>query len=381
MTVRVAFVSNFLSHHQWPLCEAMQARVSQYHFVATMPIPDHKRQVGYRDMNTYPFVLRSYDPDQKKAVQESIMQNEVVIFGDCPTSLIQQRMQAGKLSFLYTERFFKKGWWQPYKWTTRRRIARRTTDFNGRSYAILAAGAYVARDAHRVGFKNPCYRFGYFPALKSYDIDALMVQKQQNTVPRLLWVGRFLPWKHPEVVLDLAQHLKDAGQPFALDMIGTGKLEQSLKQRIERQQLSSVVNLLGAVSPEDVRRYMESADIFLCTSDYHEGWAAVINEAMNSGCCVIASNAAGATPTLITSERNGLIYPYGKNQVLQQQTEWALTHDVARQAMGREAYATMQSTWNADNAAARLMSLFEDLLAGREPVLHPEGPCSLAPVL
>lgn len=379
--MNVAFFSNFMSHHQLPLCEALQARVSQFNFVATTPIPAHKRQIGYRDMNTHPLVVRTYDPDQEKVVRDVIAHNDVVIFGDCPTSFIQHRMQSGKLSFLYTERFFKKGWWQPYKWTTRRRIARRTTDFNGRPYAILAAGAYVARDAQRVGFKNPCYRFGYFPALRSYDIEALVVQKQQNTVLRLLWVGRFLPWKHPEVVLGLAEQLKDAGQSFTLDLVGTGKLEHSLKQRIECQRLSSVVNMLGAVSPEEVRRHMESADIFLCTSDYHEGWAAVINEAMNSGCCVIASSAAGATPTLITSERNGLIYPYGKNRVLLQQTEWALTHGTARQALARAAYATLQSTWNADNAADRLVSLFEDLLAGREPALLQEGPCSLAPVM
>ncbi len=49
--------------------------------------------------------------------------------------------------------------------------------------------------------------------------------------------------------------------------------------------------MLGAMSPDKVRAYMERADVFLFTSDFNEGWGAVLNESMNSGCAVVASHA------------------------------------------------------------------------------------------
>jgi hypothetical protein len=35
--------------------------------------------------------------------------------------------------------------------------------------------------------------------------------------------------------------------------------------------------------PEEVRVHMEQSNIYLFTSDFGEGWGAVLNEAMNSG--------------------------------------------------------------------------------------------------
>ena len=45
---------------------------------------------------------------------------------------------------------------------------------------------------------------------------------------------------------------------------------------------------MGALKPADVRKEMERADIFLFTSDYKEGWGAVLNEAMNARCAIVA---------------------------------------------------------------------------------------------
>ena len=44
---------------------------------------------------------------------------------------------------------------------------------------------------------------------------------------------------------------------------------------------------------------MEKSHIHLFTSNHLEGWGAVVNEAMNSGCAVVANREAGAVPYLI----------------------------------------------------------------------------------
>ena len=48
---------------------------------------------------------------------------------------------------------------------------------------------------------------------------------------------------------------------------------------------------------------MEQANIFIISSTHEEGWGAVVNEAMNSGCVVIGSHAAGAVPFLIENAK------------------------------------------------------------------------------
>ena len=77
--------------------------------------------------------------------------------------------------------------------------------------------------------------------------------------------------------------------------------------------------MLGAMPPEEVRRHMEKADIYLFTSDFNEGWGAVLNESMNSGCAVVASHAIGSVPFLIKNGENGLIYENGNQLDLEKQ--------------------------------------------------------------
>ena len=56
---------------------------------------------------------------------------------------------------------------------------------------------------------------------------------------------------------------------------------------------------------------MEQADVFLFTSNYLEGWGAVLNEAMNSACAVVAGHGIGAVPFLLKHGKNGLVYKTG----------------------------------------------------------------------
>lgn len=60
--------------------------------------------------------------------------------------------------------------------------------------------------------------------------------------------------------------------------------------------LNDYVTFTGPVQSDKVRGFMERAGIFLFTSDRQEGWGAVLNESMNSGCAVVASHAIGSVP-------------------------------------------------------------------------------------
>ena len=141
--------------------------------------------------------------------------------------------------------------------------------------------------------------------------------------------------------------------------------------------LQNSVHLIGSLPPEEVREYMEASSIFLFTSDCQEGWGAVLNESMNSGCAVIASDAAGSSGFLVHHNENGLIYRSGNimdlySKVIKLVKDRNLTED-----LGKAAYETMIRIWNPETAADRFLMLSKALQAGNDTPFS-DGPCSIA---
>ena len=134
------------------------------------------------------------------------------------------------------------------------------------------------------------------------------------------------------------------------------------------------------MSPDMVREHMEAANIYLFTSDYNEGWGAVLNESMNSGCAVVASHAIGSVPFLIKHEENGLIYKNGNLQQLYECVKKLLEDSSLCDKIGKAAYITLSKVWNAKIAVDRIIKLSDSLLKG-EKVYFKDGPCSKAKII
>ena len=196
----------------------------------------------------------------------------------------------------------------------------------------------------------------------------------------LLFAGRFLPLKHPEYALLLAKKLSDAGIPFHLTMAGGGEMEAALRRQTAGYGLSGQVHFAGYRRPGQGRTLMEQADIFLMTSNYLEGWGAVLNEAMNSGCAVIADAMAGAVPFLLRHEKNGMVYRDGDREEFLRYGLRLAKDAPLRRALAGNAYDTIVGLWNPSNAADSLLAFAEGIVEGR-PAVNAEGPLSPAPVI
>lgn len=369
--MKVVFISNYFNHHQRPLSDALyEITEGNYHFIETAPMREERRQMGYGWDDLPAYVRTAYRSEaEKQLCCRLVTEADVVIAGSAPEEFLKERIKAGKLIFRYAERPLKHGL-EPLKYLPRLiRWHRRNPA--GKPIYLLCASAYAAADYAKFGlFRDRAYRWGYFPEAKRYP---QLPAKEENSI---LWVGRFLDWKHPDDALEAAARLHEAGCRFKMIFIGTGPMEQQLREEIASRSLENCVCLLGSMKPEQVRTYMERASILLFTSDRQEGWGAVVNEAMNSGCAVIASDAAGSVPYLIRDRENGMIYPSGNVDRLTGALKRLLDSPETCRTLGTEAYRTMIDTWNADSAARRLLALAEGLL-GMNPVPHFEdGPCS-----
>ena len=383
--MRVVFFSNYLNHHQLPFCLAMDRLTKhQFTFVATTPTPQFRINVGYHDMNKqYPFVLTAYDSLENRAVAMALAQSsDVAITGAAPEIYTQTRIKKNKLTFRYSERIYKEGLLKALRpRTIAARFVYHTRYMNKQLY-MLCASAYTAFDFALTGaYIGKTYKWGYFPEVKLLDVEALMERKRKNKKIVILWVARLLELKHPEAAVELAERLKNAGIEFEMHLIGNGELEASLQADIQKRRLNDCVHMLGAMSPEEVRDHMEAADIFLFTSDFNEGWGAVLNESMNSGCAVVASHAIGSVPFLMEDGKNGFIYKNGDTDSLYKRVVQLIEQPQLREQMGKAAYHTLADLWNADMAAERFIELAQALLNGKNTKLFTDGPCSKARIL
>ena len=115
------------------------------------------------------------------------------------------------------------------------------------------------------------------------------------------------------------------------------------------------------------------------TSDRNDGWGAVVTEAMNSGCAVVASNSAGVTPFLINDGKSGMIYKNDNVDELYEKVKWLLDNEEKRKEISKNAYKTIKEQWNAENAAERLLTLIAKIISGEKTDnLFTDGVCSLS---
>ena len=371
--MKITLISNFLNHHQLPFClEMMKMNNIDFKFVATEPVPEERLKLGYDDMNKkYDFVVRAYE-DEDEAFRLGL-DSDIVIIGSADRKYIKERLKEKKLTFRYSERIYKDG----FSFRTWLAVIKNHVIFERNVY-LLCASAYAAYDYNlSFAYKNKTIKWGYFPEIYNININDLLKRKEKNNKIEILWVGRFLDWKHPEKAVLVAKKLKEENYDFSLKMIGIGDQYDIIKKMIDDYKLKDCVKLMGSINNKEVRKYMEQANIYLFTSDYNEGWGAVLNESMNSGCAVVASQAIGSVPFLIRNNYNGFIYDndnfddlYDKVKILINDKKLAIT-------FGRRAYETVFKIWNAKNAVNKFLNLIKKIQKNIT-ITEENGPCSVA---
>lgn len=253
--------------------------------------------------------------------------------------------------------------------------------YRKQNVCMLCAGAYAASDFHLIGaYPGKLFRWGYFTALRTYDEDKFKHMKPDDGTLHIVWAGRFIPLKNPEYMVRLAGPLRDKGYRFRIHMLGDGEMEPQIRQQVEKNRLNDYFQFYGYMAPDKVRDVMEKCHIHIFTSNYLEGWGAVVNEGMNSGCVEVVNAQVGAAPYLIRHGENGLVYPDDRYDKLEELVIDLFDHWEERRSMGRAAYETIRDMWNAEHAAKELLRFAEGL--GRGEILPAkEGPLSVAPAV
>ena len=363
--MKIVIIGGYLNHHSIPLYDELYKKMGKdFIHISTKKIPKTRLNLGYSDVSQlYDYNINAYESKENEDLALSLSQEaDILIIGAAPDKYIKQRLKENKVTIRWSERLFKEGMWKIIHPKIAYRLIQKHIKYKNNNLYMFCISAYLPWDLKRISsYKNKMYKWGYFPKTKLYTYNEFLNNKS-NEVKRILWVGRMINWKHPEVPIYIAKRLKDEGYNFKLELIGNGKKEKYIKDLIEKYKLKDYVDILGAKSPDEVRTYMERANIYLFTSNFREGWGAVLNEAMNSGCAVVANHAIGSVPFLIKHKENGLVYKNRDINDAYEKVKYLLDNDLECQNISQKAMETIVNEWNAENASVKLIEICKNLL-------------------
>ena len=130
--------------------------------------------------------------------------------------------------------------------------------------------------------------------------------------PRLIWLRSFHAIYNPSLAVEVVGLLRDQFPHLVLTMIGTDNGDGSLhaaQTRAEQLHVQQSVVFHAAVPKRDVPRWLDSADIFLNTTNI-DNTPVSVQEAMACGLCVVSTNVGGMT-YLAQDEVEALLVPPG----------------------------------------------------------------------
>jgi glycosyltransferase involved in cell wall biosynthesis len=382
----ITFVSNFLNHHQNPIADVLYTKIGDsYRFISTEPTPESFLNSGYPNCEKLPYNLLSYKNEiEHNNAMKLILESDIVIIGAYNDAIIkysQARINTGKPLIKYAERWHKE--WKSYLFLPYHilngNVWRDHISLRNKQVYLLCAGGFVANDCNLIGaYPKKRFKWGYFTTVKELQIEDILNDKK-NKKTRMLWVSRFIDWKHPELPVKLAYYLKNKGFDFQIDMIGAGVLINKTQRLIDKLDVADCVSIRGTMPNNIVIEEMKQSHIYLFTSDRQEGWGATMNEAMSNGCTVIASNLIGSVPFLLSEPNTGLIFKSGNIDSLQKKVELLLQNRELSNDIARNAYKVMRDIWSPENASNNLLKLCQAILEDDlDFVKIEEGPCSKA---
>jgi glycosyltransferase involved in cell wall biosynthesis len=185
---------------------------------------------------------------------------------------------------------------------------------------------------------------------------------------RFLSVGRLVPFKGFDILIDACAELQKRGINFACEIIGEGALREELEERTSRQNLRERIHLAGEQSQNYVRAALSACDVFVLASTPDERGASdifptVIAEAMATGKPVVSTTVAGI-PELVANGESGLLVPPRDARALADAMEQFARDENLRGDFGRAGRLRIEQKFTIEKTMEPLLERFEQITEG-----------------
>ena len=179
--------------------------------------------------------------------------------------------------------------------------------------------------------------------------------------PRVLFIGRLVPYKGVDVLIDAM-----ASVPRATALIlGDGPLRGELAARAAASGVAGRVRFLGALPDAEVVAHLHACDVFVLPSvSRQETFGVAQLEAMACGRPVVSTDLETGVPWVNQHEVTGLVVPPGNSERLSDALGTLLSDEALRNRFGAAARERVEREFTTERMAQRTVSLYRDVLAG-----------------
>jgi glycosyltransferase involved in cell wall biosynthesis len=175
----------------------------------------------------------------------------------------------------------------------------------------------------------------------------------------LLFVGRLVPIKRVDVLLQSLRHAVAQGAPVQLAIVGDGELRTELEELSAEMGLQGRVHFLGY--RRDLPRIAAAADIAVLSSD-NEGTPVALIEAAAAGLPAVATSVGGVPE--VVGEDVGVVVPPRDPQAFGMAVATLAGDRELRRKMGTRAREAALQRYSHERLLNDVRDLYEELLAG-----------------
>jgi len=171
--------------------------------------------------------------------------------------------------------------------------------------------------------------------------------------PVILFCGKLIPKKQPLLLLEAYRPVR-RHMECALLFAGDGELRGEIERRVVAGSIPDV-RITGFLNQTEIPQAYAAADLLVLPSAWDETWGLVINEAMNFGLPIIATDKVGAAHDLVREGENGFVVPSGDATTLATRIGELVRDAPRRGAMGARSAEIIQS-WDYDAFIAGVLA-------------------------
>ena len=185
-----------------------------------------------------------------------------------------------------------------------------------------------------------------------------LADKLRNGPPMVLCVGRLVGYKGVEFLIRAFANIK-----ARLVIIGTGPLENALKNLTHKESVADRVEFLGQVPVRELIAYYHASEVFVLPSVSNAEMFGIVQlEAMACRKPVISTNLPTGVPWVNQHGKTGLVVRPRDVEALAESIRYLLSNSERRRELGEAGRQRVEQQFTSTKMAASLLQIYQELV-------------------
>jgi glycosyltransferase involved in cell wall biosynthesis len=182
--------------------------------------------------------------------------------------------------------------------------------------------------------------------------------KKEKYANQILWIGKFVPGKGAEYLIEAFNILVKEWPDLKLLMIGNGPLKEDIKQKIRELDIGNNIIMKEFVPNSELPETYQNSDVFVLPS-LNEGVPRTILEAMACGIPVVCTE----LPQLVdVVDSCGLLVPVKDSQALAEGISKIMSDRDMSQKFGKNGRVKVVENYSWEDTVKKTVQLYEEVL-------------------